>query len=52
MIDEEEQALRALSFGIFIEITIIREQSVSTNTGWPRWPTGGPHTDISDSRNT
>lgn len=32
MIDEEEQAPRALSLGIFIEITIIGEQSVSTNT--------------------
>ena len=43
MIEEEEQAPRALSLGIFIEITIIREQSVSTNTRMAemanRWPT-------------
>ena len=43
MIDEEEQAPRALSLGIFIKITIIREQSVSTNTRMAemanRWPT-------------
>lgn len=42
MSDEEGQAPRALSLGVFIEITIIREQSVSTKTRMAemanRWP--------------